>query len=192
MSITSILPHLPTNRSAFTKIHPDRVLVRDIAWGRAPAESLTPLESGTKFHHALRRFVEDKRSSPKYRAYLPWIATLRQMLCDLGVSGMEVETKLKQRGAIPGGVCDLVVEGGLAHIGAIEVKVITGTPLASPRCATLAQIGAYSRLVADRGSFDDVWAAVAHIELQTGKVRLFLWENSRALATAAIDLFKAA
>ncbi len=144
------------------------------------------------FHHALRRFVEDKRSAHKDRAYLPWIATLRQMLHDLGVSGMDVETKLKQRGAIPGGVCDLVVEGGPAHIGAIEVKVVTGSPLSAPRCSTLAQIGAYSRLVADRGSFDDVWAAVVHVELQTGKVRLFLWENSRPLATAAIDLFKAA
>jgi hypothetical protein len=130
--------------------------------------------------------------SPKESAYFPWVSALRRTVWALGASEMEIDADLIARGSIPHGTCDLLVHGGPATLGVIEAKVIVSGTQETLRGRDLAQLAAYARLIAGRGSFDEVWAGLAYIELETRLVRLAVFNSSRPLVLRTLDLLRAA
>lgn len=94
--------------------------------------------------------------------------------------------------SVGSGVCDLHVHGGPKRHGVIEVKTISHGIVERPRGYDLAQVGAYARLIAGHGSFDEAFAAVAYAELESRTVRIYGVSNARQLVSATLELFRAA
>jgi hypothetical protein len=187
-SITRTLNHNIAN-AAYKGVCPD--IVRTCAVPPGPNSHLIsrdPLTAGTELHALLGRIADNDPLSPKEKAYLPFMATLRTMVRDVGAAHMDSETDLPAAGTIPGGACDLLVRGGPQRRGVVEVKVLMHGTQKAPRGRDLAQVGAYARLIARRGSFDHVWAAVAYVELETGLVRFYGFTNSRQLVMRTLQL----
>jgi hypothetical protein len=178
---------------AFRDISPDIALTSRVLPNKYQyLISDDPLTVGTEFHSLLERMADRARLSPKEKAYLPWMSALRTIVWDLGAYQMDMDYELKSQGVQYHGECDLRVHGGPQKFGVIEVKTITTGNIFSPRGRDLAQVSAYSRLIAGRSSYDSVWAAVAYIELQNLRVNFFGYTNSRALIKTADELFRAA
>jgi hypothetical protein len=195
MNVTTLTRSIPrhTSDAAFSNFSPDIVRVSAVKPGRhAHLISADPLTAGIDFASLLERMGDNKPLSPEEKAYLPWMAALRKMVWDLGAWQMEIESPLGALGSVPQGICDLLVYGGPQRRGVIEVKVLTRGSVKIPRGRDLTQVGAYARLVAGKGSFDRVFAAVAYVELEARVVRLFGVSNARELVTTTLELFKAA
>lgn len=195
MNVTSLTRSISRHASAaaFNSLTPDIVRVSKVASGQhADLISTDPLTAGRTFAALLERMCDNAPLSPEEKAYLPWMSTLRTMVWGLGAWEMEIESPLKSVGNVPHGICDVLLYGGPKSRGVIEVKVISRGSVLSPRGRDLVQVGAYARLLAGKGSFDDIFAAVAYVELETRVVRLFGVSNARELVTTTLELFKAA
>lgn len=194
-TVTTLTRSIPRYASdaAFSYLTPDIVRVSTVKPSRhTDLISTDPLTAGTEFASLLGRMGDNDTLSPKEKAYLPWMNALRGMVWDLGAWQMDIESPLVASGVVPHGICDLLVYGGPQRRGVVEVKVLTRGSVKTPRGRDLAQVGAYARLVAGKGSFDRVFAAVAYVELETRVVRLFGVSNARELVTTTLELFKAA
>lgn len=110
----------------------------------------------------------------------------------MGVEELDIETDLDACGGVCRGTCDLLVRGGPAPIGVIEAKVIASGTQETPRGRDLAQLASYARLIAGRRSFDDVWAGLAYVELETRLVRFSVFNSSRSLVMKTLNLLHAA
>lgn len=196
MTITDITRSLPRNatNSAFADLLPDSVHTFPVRWTKNQHMlSGIPLDAGTQFHRALRLLCDfDEQPSPTERAYLGWISALRRALVSLGVEELSIECALEARRGDLHGSCDLLVRGGPAPVGVIEAKVIVSGIQEIPRGRDLVQLASYARMAAGIGSFDDVWAGLAYVELETRMVRLAVFNGSRELITRASNLVRAA
>jgi len=145
---------------------------------------------GCRFVQLLLRQNDHGRLSHREKEMLPWMTALRVELRRLGVTGIRSEVSLPSTEHIAGGRCDLLVEGGHATNGVIEVKVSHTTPSAvPPEC--LAQLGGYSHLLAEQ-SGKPVWAAAAWVNFRTNTVRVFTFKDASRLGEKARDLLNAA
>lgn len=196
MTITSITRSLPLSatNSAFADIHPDSVHTVPVRWTKNQhLLSSVPLDAGTQFHRTLRLLCNfDQKPTPTERAYLGWVSALRRAVLSLGVEELRIETDLEACGAIYHGTCDLLVHGGPTPLGVIEAKVIVAGTQETSRGRDLAQLASYARLVAGRRSFDEVWAGLAYVELESRLVRLSVFKSSRNLVIKTLHLLKAA
>lgn len=194
-TVTALTRSIPrhTSDAAFSSLTPNIVRVSNVKSGlHADLISGDPLTAGNAFAALLERMGDNGPLTPEEKAYLPWMNALRRMVWDLGAWQMDIEAPLVASGGVPHGICDLMVYGGPQRRGVIEVKVLTRGSVKTPRGRDLAQVGAYARLIAGKGSFDRVFAAVAYIELETRVVRLFGVSNARELVMTTLELFKAA
>jgi len=196
MKTVSILTrslHQHSTSIAFADLKPDISHVCAVQPGQhRNLISSAPLTAGNEFHRLLGRMGDDGPLTAKEKAYLPWMKKLRTMVWNLGAWQMDMESALAGVGNVPGGVCDLLIHGGPQRHGIIEVKVIVEGTCEKPRSRDCAQLGAYTRNLAGDRSFDRVWAGLAYIELETGLVRLFVFQNARQLVTQTISLLRAA
>lgn len=195
MNVTTLTRSIPRHVSdaAFSFFAPDIVRVSNVNPGRhANLISADPLTAGTAFASLLERMGDNYPLSPTEKAYLPWMVALRKMVWGMGAWQMDIEAPLSAIGHVPQGICDLLVHGGPQRRGVIEVKVLTRGSVKTPRGRDLVQVGAYARLLAKHGSFDDVFAAVAYVELEAKAVRLLGVSNARKLVTTTLQLLKAA
>lgn len=195
MNVTTLTRSIPrhTSDAAFSSLKPDIVRVSTVRPGtNSHLLSIDPLTAGNAFASLLERMGDNDPLSPEEKAYLPWMVTLRRMVWDMGAWQMDIESPLGGMGNVPRGVCDLLVYGGPQPRGVVEVKVVTRGSVEIPRGRDLAQVGAYARLIAGKGSFDQVFAAVAYIELEACVVRLLGVSSARKLVTTTLELFRAA
>lgn len=195
MNVTTLTRSISRHatEAAFSSLAPDIVRVSRVNPGKhSKLISTDPLTAGNSFAALLERMGDNAPLSEEEKAYLPWMATLRKMVWDLGAWQMDIESPLGASGNVPRGVCDLLVYGGPQRRGVIEVKVVSRGSVVTPRGRDLAQVGAYARLVAGKGSFDRVFAAIAYVELEARLVRLIGVSNARDLVTSTLNLFKAA
>jgi len=194
MNITAITRSLnPSDLAyAYANLHPD--IERTSPVETTPLELLVPadpLAAGTAFHRLLTRMQDRNPLSNHEKALLPWLTALRGQLRQLGVRQMDAEAELCPFRETPHGVCDLLVTGGPAPQGVIEVKVVAKGSVASPRDRDLAQLGAYARLVARNRDYKQVWAGVAYVELRHRRVKLYGYSNVRKLVFDTADLLAA-
>ena len=194
MNITTITRSLnPSDlANAYANLHPD--IERTSPVETNPLEFLIPadpLAVGTAFHRLLTRMQDRNPLSNHEKALLPWLTELRGQLRRIGVRQMNAEADLPAFRGTPNGICDLLVAGGPAPQGVIEVKVITTGSVAAPRDRDLAQLGAYARLVARNRSYKRFWAGVAYVEIRHRRVRLFGYSNVRKLVFDTTDLLAA-
>lgn len=195
MNVTTLTRSIPkhTSNAAFSSLSPDIIRVSSVKAGpHSHLISPDPLTAGNAFASLLQRMGDSGPLADEEKAYLPWMVELRKIVWGLGAWKMEIEAPLHSKGPTPRGICDLLVYGGPQHRGVIEVKVVTRGSVKTPRGRDLSQVGAYARLVAGKGSFDRVFAAVAYVELETPAVRLFGVSSARELVTTTLELFKAA
>lgn len=195
MSITDITRSLShaTAAAAFQGIEPDQIRtspVRRLKY--LHLISSDPLTAGNDIHRLLERMGDNKPLSAAESAYFPWISTLRRLVWDLGADQMDIDVALSSQGRVPHGTCDLLVHGGPRRRGIIEVKVIAKGTQSKPRARDLTQLAAYARLQAGRGSFDQVWAGLAYLELEQRTVRLMIYNNSREIILPTLALLRAA
>ena len=182
-----------TVNSAYANVLPD--LTRTFAVQSGKHKDLLsshPLTAGNQFHALLKRMGDDEPLSPTEKAYLPWLNVLRRAVWSLGASEMEIESPFDGYGVVPAGTCDLLVQGGPAPLGVIECKVIMKGTQNEPRGRDLAQLAAYARLASGQHSFDETWAALAYVELESLLVRLFVFKSSRTLVLQTLKLLHAA
>jgi len=194
MNITTITRSLSSSdlENAYVNLIPDIERVARVE--PTPLEFLVPaepLEAGNAFHHLLTRMKDKAPLSNREKALLPWLTALRVQLRQLGVRQMSAEADLRAFRGTPHGVCDLLVAGGPAPQGVIEVKVVATGSVASPRDRDLAQLGAYARLAARNRNYKQVWAGVAYVELRHRRVRLYGYSNVRKLVFDTTDLLAA-
>lgn len=187
--ITGLLKSIPTTRLG--GLDPDRVLDRPIHNGGTRLAAWSTFRAGCVLHATLRRLGDARALSSHERLVWPYIAELRRALVSFGVHSIAVEQSLDRWAGLPGGTCDLLVKGGLAERGIIEVKVVQRLP-AAPRPQGLAQAGGYLRLAARRESFERWWGAVAYIAVRDRRLRLFAYEDTRRLILSATAALKAA
>ena len=194
MNISTITRSLKPSdlANAYSNLHPD--IERAASVGTNPLEFLVPtepLDAGNAFHHLLTRMMDQAPLSNHEKALLPWLTALRVQLRQLGVRQMNAEKQLRAFRETPQGICDLLVTGGPAPQGVVEVKVITSGTVTAPRPRDLAQLGAYARLVARNRSYKSFWAGVAYVELGQQQVKLFGYSNVRKLVFDTNDLLAA-
>ena len=194
MNISTITRSLSPSdlANAYANLHPD--IERATSVETNPLEFLVPaepLDAGNAFHRLLTRMKDQAPLSNHEKALLPWLTALRVQLRQLGVQRMNAEKQLRAFRETPQGVCDLLVTGGPAPQGVIEVKVIASGSIAAPRGRDLAQLGAYARLVARNHSYKKFWAGVAYVELGQQQVKLFGYSSVRKLVFDTNDLLAA-
>jgi len=194
MNITTITRSLTPSdlANAYANLHPD--IERTGHVETSPLEFLVPtepLDAGLAFHRLLTRMQDRNPLSNHEKALLPWLTALRVPLRQLGVRQMDAEADLRPFRGTPHGICDLLVTGGPAPQGVIEVKVITTGSVAAPRDRDLAQLGSYARLVARNRNYKQVWAGVAYVELRHRRVKLYGYSNVRKLVLDTTDLLAA-
>ena len=85
----------------------------------------------------------------------------------------------------------MLVTGGPAPSGILEVKVIANSSVIHPRERDLAQLGAYAHLAARNRDYRNFWAGLAYIELRQKQVHLFGFKNVRRLVFSTTDLLAA-
>jgi hypothetical protein len=196
MTISDIARSLPreTANAAFANLQPDAVHTLPVRHTKNQhLLSDVPLDAGTQFHRTLRLLCDfDQQPTPNERAYLGWISALRRAVLSLGIEELSVESDLEACGGVCHGTCDLLVQGGPAPIGVIEAKVIVSGTQEIPRGRDLVQLGSYARLVAANRSFDEVWAGLAYVELETRLVRLLVFNSSRPLVSRTLNILRAA
>jgi len=195
MNVTTLTRSIPrhTSDAAFSSLNPDIVRVSAVKPGRhSHLISTDPLTAGNAFAALLERMGDNAPLSVQEKAYLPWMVALRKLIWDLGAWKMDIEHSLSPVGEVPRGICDLRIHGGPQRRGVIEVKVIARGIVEKPRGRDLSQVGSYARLIAGKSSFDQIFAAVAYVELETKCVRLFGVSSSRRLITTTLELLRAA
>lgn len=194
MNVTTITRSLSRKaNAAFEDIDPDHVHTSPVRKLKNPhLISSDPLTAGNDLHRLLQRMGDNEPLSPSESAYFPWVSTLRRMVWDLGAWQMDIDAPLPACGSVPHGTCDLLVHGGPRHRGIVEVKVIAKGSQECPRARDLVQLAAYARLCARAGSFDDLWAGVAYMELEARQVRLMTFESARAIIEPTLALIRAA
>lgn len=195
MSITDITRSLNQHSAdrAFHDIAPDSIHVASIRSIRHP-ECLArdPLKAGNTLHHLLARMADKGPLSDIESTHFPWVSSLRRLIWALGAYKMDIDVALSAYGQLPNGTCDLLVHGGPRRQGIVEVKVILKGSQQSPRARDLVQLASYARLHARNGSFDDLWAAVAYLELEARKVRLMTFNSARGIIEPTLALIQAA
>lgn len=195
-SITRLTRSLDRNSlaGAFTDLEPDRIQSHPIRWAKNQhLMAKEPLKAGIQFHRTLDLLFDfAAQPTEEQRAYLGWVSALRRAIAALGADEITTNADL----AIPGksyrGTSDIVLQGGPAALGVIECKVILAGEQKEARAKDAMQLAAYSQLLAGRGSYDDVWAALAYVEIESRLVRMMLWESARPLIERASPLLRAA
>jgi len=195
-SVTSITRSLDKRRldGAFTDLHPDRTYAQPVRWTKNQhLLASNSLEAGIQFHRALDLLFDfSAQPSEGQRAYLGWISALRRAIVALGAEEIITNADL----AIPGksyhGTSDIILHGGPAARGVVECKVILKGDQTEARPKDTMQLAAYCQLLAGRGSYDDIWAALAYVEIETRLVRLLVWDSARPLIECAAPLLRAA
>lgn len=195
MSITDITRSLNqhTANRVFHDIVPDAIDEAAVRRVRHPELiAKDPLLAGNTIHRLLSRMADNDPLSPVESAHFPWVSALRRLVWSLGANQMDIDVNLPAHGHVPHGTCDLLVHGGPKPRGILEVKVIAKGAKSSPRARDLVQLAAYARLCAGKGSFDDLWAGLAYLELETRMVRLMVYNNARDIIVPALPLIRAA
>jgi len=196
MNVTTITRSLDRNSlaGAFTNLKPDHSLTSFIRWAKNQhLLATTPLDAGVQFHGALGLLFDfDAQPTQTQRAYLGWVSALRRGLTALGVEQITTNANVADRGKPYHGVSDILAIGGPAARGVVECKVILKGDQTEARPKDTMQLAAYSQLLAGRGSYDDIWAALAYVEIETRLVRLLVWDSARPLILCAAPLLRAA
>jgi len=196
MNVTTITRPLDSNSlaGAFTALKPDSVLNYPVRWAKNQHLMATrPLVAGIQFHNALELLFDfDSEPTQAERAYLGWVSALRRAITALGVEEITTNAELAGHGKPYHGVSDITAVGGPAAHGVIEAKVILHGSQMEVRAKDAAQLAAYSQLLAGRGSYDDVWAALAYVEIESRLVRLMVWDSARPLIECAAPLLRSA
>jgi hypothetical protein len=150
-----------------------------------------PFEAGKSLHDRLPLLGNNDPLSDSDRAYFPFLGSLRDYLRTVGVKEITPEQPLAAVGPIGFSKCDLKVFGGLAPKGVIEVK--TGRERPQPSRGThLAQLGLYARMIAGWGDYDQVWAALAYVDLHRQTIDFRCFSTARKLIFRAMDLWEEA
>lgn len=195
MTISTITKTMNRNaaNAAYADVLPDLIRTLPVRVGKLQhLIPENPLSAGIQFHALLQRMADSEALSPREKALLPWLTALRTEIGALGVWQTEIEANLESKGIVPNGTCDLLVQGGPAPSGVIEVKVISRGTQPAPRGRDLAQLTSYAMLNTERQRYDDVWAAMAYVELETGLVRLFIYNSVSPLVEHTLRLLRAA
>jgi len=195
MTVTDITRSLSksTTEHAFNGIVPDSIHEARVRRIKHPELlSTDPLDAGNTIHGLLSRMADNDPLTPVESAHFPWVSSLRRLVWGLGADQMDIDVALSAHGHVPHGTCDLLVYGGPKPRGILEVKVIAKGAKSSPRARDLVQLAAYARLCAGRGSFDDLWAGLAYLELETRMVRLMVYNNARDIIVPALPFLRAA
>lgn len=196
MNVTTITRSIDSNSlaGAFTALKPDSVLNSPVRWAKNQHLMATqPLVAGIQFHNALELLFDfDSEPTQAERAYLGWVSALRRAITALGVEEITTNAELAGHGKPYHGVSDITAVGGPAAHGVIEAKVILHGSQMEVRAKDAAQLAAYSQLLAGRGSYDDVWAALAYVEIESRLVRLLVWNSARPLIECAAPLLRSA
>ena len=150
-----------------------------------------PFEAGKSLHDRLPLLGNNDSLSDSDRAYFPFLGSLRDYLRSVGVRSMTPEQPLASVASIGFSKCDLKVYGGLAPKGVIEVKVGRDCPQPS-RGAHLAQLGLYARMIAGWGEYDQVWAALAYVDLHRQTIDVRCFSSTRKLIFRALELWEEA
>lgn len=154
---------------------------------RNPLADVDPYFAGVRFHALLRRISDHDRLSPGERAMLPWLSAMRAELRSAGVTRITPEVAFPGRDGLPAGICDLVVQGGPADFGAIEVKVCDHLP-AAPSCQHILQVGGYAAALLANHQQHRVWAALVYVCFREELIRLFCFRKTDALIRNATAL----
>jgi hypothetical protein len=192
--ITKFTKNLDFRRadSAFRALKPDSILTLDVRPSRFQNRiNPNPYQAGQELHGLLPCLGNDQPLSERDKGYFPYLATLRGHLRRIGVTSLVPEQPLTAVAPIGHGKCDLLVRGGLARKGVVEIKVLHECPDA-PRGIHLAQTGLYARLIAGWSDFEDVWAALAYMDLQRHTIDVMCFKNARQLIFRAVDLWEQA
>lgn len=145
---------------------------------------------GCRLHSLFERIADHGPLSRREKALLPWMTSLRNELRSIGVRFIEPEVAISDDTGFPSGRCDLLVHGGPAAMGVIEIKV---TDASEPSAASILQLGGYLSLVdglRERGARDP-WGAIAHASMREGCWRLFVFRHTDGLRNAACELLAA-
>jgi hypothetical protein len=153
--------------------------------------STDPFQAGVELHELLPCLGTHQAFSPKDKGYFPYLAALRGYLHRLGVNSLVPEQRLASVAPVGHGRCDLLVHGGFASKGVVEIKVVHDLP-ARPDGLNLTQTGLYARLVAGWGDYDRVWAAVAYVDLRRHVIKVMSSRNASRLIFRAMDLWQEA
>ena len=195
-SITSLTRSLDRNSlaGAFTDLEPDRIQCHPVRWSKNQHLLATaPLNAGIEFHNALGLLFDfETKPTPKERAYLGWVSALRRAIVALGAEEITTNADLSLSGKSYHGTGDIVLRGGPAARGVLECKVILDGEQNEARAKDAMQLAAYCQLLAGRGSYDEVWGALAYVEIESRLVRLMVWDSARPLIECAAPLLRSA
>lgn len=145
---------------------------------------------GCRLHALFERIADHDPLSRAEKMLLPWLTSLRDDLRSMGVYFIEPEITIDDDGGLPSGRCDLLVHGGPASMGVIELKVTDAT---EPSPASLLQLGGYLSLVDALPEKDAraPWGAIAHASMPDRCWRMFVFRRTGHLRKAAFNLLVA-
>ncbi|KAB2911320.1 MAG: hypothetical protein F9K30_21805 [Dechloromonas sp.] len=168
----------------------DFVVTREVsvAEHNVPQGNMTKL--GQAFHELLKRLRDRNPLSADEKKMLPWLATMRVALREVGAQRLDPEINLPGSGRLTNGRCDTIVHGGLAALGTVEVKVVDDLP-GEPKEDHLFQIAGYAVLAECAFTEHRIWVAVAYVSFRKRKVRIFFHRGSSRLRGIVRDVLAA-
>lgn len=147
-------------------------------------------ELGCRFHSLLRRIADHDRLTRSERTLLPWLRAMRDALRSVGVEYLTPEVPLAGAMGLPGGRCDLLMEGGLASSGIAEVKVVGSLP-EQPHAGDLLQCLGYEALLRQNRKVRTTWVCLVYVCFSQRTVRIFSIQNHGELRDSARRLLAA-
>lgn len=171
-------------------VHHDFVVTREVsvAEHNVPQGNMTKL--GQAFHELLKRLRDRNPLSADEKKMLPWLAAMRAALREVGAQRLEPEINLPGSGRLTKGRCDTIVHGGLATLGAVEVKVVDDLP-SEPKEDHLFQASGYAVLAECAFTEHRIWVAVVYVSFRKRKVRIFYHKGSGRLRGIVRDVLAA-
>ena len=140
---------------------------------------------GLRFH-ALMRKCEDDPVRPQQNELMPWCSVVRDELRSVGVTRVESEVSLRAARGLPAGRCDLIVHGGLAPLGIVEVKVVN--KIGGSETKALLQVAGYAELLSAQRDFKSPWLGLVFVSFAERKVAFQFHRGSTRLRRAACTL----
>lgn len=145
---------------------------------------------GVRFHGLLKRIKDFGPLDAKEKALLPYLNTVRHELRTMGVKHIDPEVRLRGIHPLPNARCDMLLKGGLAPVGVVEVKVTSAVP-DGPADAHLMQLAVYEELVARNHHQNRLWGCVAYVSFIQKQVRLFAYRDVTTIRRIACELLAA-
>jgi hypothetical protein len=156
---------------------PDDVWNRQIPAADCRVEETDTFLLGCRLHALTRRIADRDRLRRDERELLPWLTALRTELRAHGVSFIQPEVKLAANGALPRGVCDLLLTGGeRSASGVAELKVVNVLPDV-PRDRDVLQLARYEDLLASQTATGDLWGALVYASIPARQIRIFVYRD---------------